>query len=259
MFRYPLLSVTLLASLLSAAATVHAGGDRTLLAIEPDHVQVGFIYGGQKISVRSNVPAGDEVLLKVKGATRNLNLKKKGKVFGFLWMNVGDVVYEEVPGLYVIRSSHKLADLAPADVLRQFEIGYDALKAKIVTAPDGEAGKLFGDLIKLKEKEGMFTIVEDGIRHAPTPDGREEIATEFLLPPKAPDGEYLVELYGFKNGSGTLLGSGIITLEKDHMIRFITSMAGNHRLLYGHLAVIIAIVAGLLTGVIFGLGKGKAH
>jgi len=259
MFRYPLLSVIPVSFLLSAATTVRAGGDPIPLNIEPDHIQVGFFYGGQKISVRANVPAGDNVLVKVKGATRKLDLKKKGKVFGFLWMNVGEVVYEDVPGLYIIRSSYKLTDLAPANVLQQLEIGYDALKAKIVKAPDGEAGKLFGDLIKLKESEGMFTIVEGGIRHAPTPSGREQIATEFLLPPKAPVGEYLVELYGFKDGSGTLLGSGSIALEQDHLIRFITSMAGNHSLLYGCLAVMVAIVVGLLTGIIFGLGKGKAH
>ena len=259
MFRYPLRSVILLAFLLSVATTVRAGSDRTPLNIEPDHIQVGFFYGGQKISVRANVPAGDNVLLKVKGATQRLDLKKKGKVFGFLWMNVDEVVYEDVPGLYIIRSSCKLADLAPANVLQQLEIGYDALKAKIVKAPEGEAGKLFGDLIKLKEREGMFTIVEGGIRHAATPGGREQIATEFLLPPKAPVGKYLVELYGFKDGSGTLLGSGRITLEQDHLIRFITSMVEHHSLLYGCLSVMIAIVAGLLTGVIFGLGKGKAH
>ena len=259
MFRYPLRSVILLAFFLSAATTVRAGGDRIPLNIEPDHIQVGFFYGGQKISVRANVPAGDNVLLKVKGATQKLDLKKKGKVFGFLWMNVGEVVYEEVPGLYIIRSSYKLADLAPANVLQQLEIGYDALKAKIVKAPDGDAGMLFGDLIKLKEGEGLFPIVEGVIRHSPMPGGREQIATEFLLPPKAPVGEYLVELYGFKDGSGTLLGSGSITLEQDHLIRFITSMAGNHSLLYGCLAVMVAIVAGLLTGVIFRLGRGRAH
>jgi hypothetical protein len=251
--------VIFLAFVLSSATTVRAGGDRIPLNIEPDRIQVGFFYGGQKISVKANVPAGCNVLLKVNGATRTLDLKKKGKVLGFLWMNVGEVVYEDVPGLYIIRSSYKLTDLAPANVLQQLGISYGALKSKIVKAPDGEAGMLFGDLIKLKEGEGLFTIVEGGICHAPMPGGREQIATEFFLPPKAPVGEYLVELYGFKDGSGTLLGSGSFTLEQDHLIQFITSMVGHHGLLYGCLSVMIAIVAGLLTGVIFGLGKGKAH
>jgi hypothetical protein len=259
MFRYPLLSAIFLAFFLSVSIPVRAGGDRIPLIIEPDHIQLGFFYGGKNISVRANVPAGYHVLVKVSGAPQTLELKKKGKVLGFLWMNVGDVVYEDVPGLYIIRSSHKLTDLAPANVLQQWEIGYDALKANIVKAPDDEAGMLFADLIKLKEGEGMFTIGEGGIRRAPMPGGREEIVTEFLLPPKAPVGEYLVGLYGFQNGSGTLLGSGGITLERDHLMQFITSMAGHHALLYGCLAVMVAIVAGLLTGVIFGLGKGKAH
>lgn len=248
-----------MASLLSGATAVHAGGDRTPLTIEPDHIHVGFFYSGQNISVRANVPAGYNMLLKVVGATQKLDLKKKGKVLGFLWMNVGEVVYEDVPGLYVIRSSYKLTDLAPANVLQQLEISYDALKANRIKTPDGEAGMLFGDLIKLKEGEGMFTIVEGGIRHATMPSGREKIMTQFFLPPKAPIGEYLVELYGFQDGSGTLLGSGSITLGQDQLIQFIISMVGHHSLLYGCLAVMVAIVAGLLTGVIFGLGKGKAH
>jgi len=259
MFRYLLLSVILLAFFLSVSTSVRAGSDRIPLIIEPDHIHVGFFYGGQNISVRADVPAGYNVLVIVKGATQKLELKKKGKVLGFLWMNVGEVVYEEVPGLYILRSSYKLMDLAPANVLQQWEIGYDALKAKTVKAPDDEAGMLFADLIKLKEGEGMFTTVEGGVRHAPMPGGREQIVTEFLLPPKAPVGEYRVELYGFLNGSGTLLGSGVITLERDHLMQFITSMAGHHSLLYGCLAVMVAIVAGLLTGIIFGLGKGKAH
>jgi hypothetical protein len=259
MFRYPLRAVILLSFLLSVATAVRAEGDRIPLNIEPDHIQVGFFYSGRNILVKANVPAGYNVLLKVKGATQKLDLKKKGKVLGFLWMNVGEVVYEEVPGLYIIRSSYKLTDIAPANVLQQLEIDYNALKSKIVKTPDGEAGMLFGDLIKLKEGEGLFNIAEGGICHAPLPGGREQIATEFLLPPKAPVGEYLVELYGFKDGSGTLLGSGSITLEQDHLIQFITSMVGHHSLLYGCLSVMVAIVAGLLTGVIFGLGKGKAH
>ena len=259
MFGSPLRSVILLAFFLSAATTVRAGGDRIPLIIEPDHIQVGFFYGGKNISVRADVPAGYHVLVIVKGKAQKLELKKKGKVLGFLWMNVGEVVYDDVPGLYILRSSSKLADLAPANVLQQMGIGYDALKANTVKDPDDEAGRLFSELIKLKEGEAMYTTVEGGVRHAPMPGGREQIVTEFLLPPKAPVGEYLVELYGFQYGSGTLLGSGGITLERDHLMQFITSMAGHHGLLYGCLAVMIAIVAGLLTGVVFGRGKGRAH
>ena len=56
MFRYPLRSVILLAFLLSAATTVRAGGDRIPLRIEPDHIQVGFFYGGRNISVQGKRP-----------------------------------------------------------------------------------------------------------------------------------------------------------------------------------------------------------
>jgi hypothetical protein len=80
----------------------------------------------------------------------------------------------------------------------------------------------------------------------------------FFLPPKAPVGEYAVEVFGFKDGEGFRIGSGSVTLGYAGATAFIVSLAHDHGLLYGCLAVLISILAGLLIGLIF-RGKAGAH
>ena len=41
--------------------------------------------------------------------------------------------------------------------------------------------------------------------------------------------------------------------------KFISFLAINHGLIYGVLAVFIALVIGLLTGMVFGLGSRRGH
>jgi len=223
--------------------------------VEPNHVKVGFFYNGQKINVRMKTPIGYDVVIRVTGEEKDVLLKKKGKKFGFLWMNVGDLKFESIPSLYMIRSSVKFTELADRKILNRLGIGYEALEDGInYDAGSGEEELYFGELIELKEKEKLFSTAEGGVEISDLGNGFQEASDSFILPPKAPVGEYKVDFFSFKNGTGTLLESSFIKLEYAPATFFITSMARNHGLVYGVLASVIAIMAGLVTGLIF---KGK--
>ncbi|MBF0227833.1 MAG: TIGR02186 family protein [Desulfobacterales bacterium] len=225
---------------------------------EPSIIKIGLFYGGQKISIKANVPDGYEVITKIKGPDETLHLKKKGKVWGILWMNVKEISYNFVPKLYIIRSSSKIASIAPINILQPLEIGYESLKEKTTNEQEPETKELFGELIKLKESEGLFSINNESFKCTSLQNGMRQAVTEFMLPPKAPVGEYIVELFAFSNGSGSRIETSTFKLEQAPSINFLSSLAFNHGFLFGCLAVIIAILAGLLSGIIFG-GSGKGH
>jgi len=228
------------------------------ITVSPERVQIGLFYGGQQISVRAAVPDGGAVAVRILGSTRELVLKKKGKKGGLLWMNVGEVAYSDVPSLLIVRSSQPLQSLGSVKALRDLGLDYEALESQAVAPNDQEARCLFGEMVKLKEREGLFSIKKGGIQFSPLGQGLQEASATFFLPPKAPPGEYSVDLFAFKNGQGTLLGSGSFALEFSPATAFVSDMARERGLLYGCMAAVIAILAGLATGFVFG-GKGEAH
>ena len=250
----------LICALVLGTVRVNAAGSTRAadLEIEPAQINIGFFYSGKLIRLHAEIPSGYDAIVKVTGPDEDLHLKKKGKAGGFLWMNVGEVAFENVPQLYMIRSSRELSRMQAGDFLSSMRIGYDDIGFKADVKTEKEKKFLSGELIKLKEKQGMYSIDEGNVQHRTNSSGNQDISTEITLPARAPIGMYEVALYGVKNGKGVKFGSGKIEIKQSAPVAFLTSLAHQHGLLYGCLAVAIAVITGLGTGAIFGM-KGKAH
>ncbi len=224
------------------------------LRIAPDRIPIGMTYTGATVQVSAEVPAGYEAAIRVMGQAETLEMKRKGKVGRVLWMSVGEVAFEEVPSVYFLLTSRPLAHLASAGVLRQLQIGYEALASAA-----GSASGLYPELIKLKEKEGRF-LVRDGqlVRSGSSPGGSTTRLTgSFPLPAQAPAGEYRVDLFGFREQRAAHLGSATFRLEHTGAARMLRSVATEHGLAYGGVAIVVAILAGLATGFVFHPKRGK--
>lgn len=229
------------------------------LSANPENVEIGITYGGKTVDITGQVPSGEECMIRVVGKEGPLHLKEKGKVWGVLWMNVASLSYEEVPDLYFVRSSSPLSNLTSPATLDMLMAGYDALKHHAAPDSNTEEYKLFGEMVKLKEHEGLYSIVENTITRTPGENGMDTIETTLDFPSKAPVGDYEVELISFKNGEKDRVDTATITLARSPLIKWLSSMAVNKGLLYGIIAVIIALGSGLLTGVLFGMGGKGGH
>jgi hypothetical protein len=242
----------------SVGATGPGTGGR--MRVDPAEIKLGMFYGGAVVRVEAAVPAGFEAAVVCAGKEGRLELKKKGKVWGILWMNVGEVIFENVPSVYVLSTSEKLADLAEPSVLEDLGVGYPALESRALPSPGGSKdNELFGELLKLKESEQLFSIEEGGVELEPGPGETFHVSARCFLPAKTPVGEIAVRLYGFSGHRGKLLDSARLRLSFGGATAFISSLAGRHGILYGILAVVIAIVVGLVTGFVFGLGSKQGH
>jgi uncharacterized protein (TIGR02186 family) len=229
------------------------------MRIEPSEVGADLFFHGASVQVDASVPPGWGVAVTCSGKEEALELKKKGKAMGVLWMNVGEVAFDRVPSVYQLSTSDKLDKLAGPDVQEAFGLGYRALEAKAVPDPgDVERRRLFGELIRLKESEGLFSVAEGSVELR-VQSSSVHVSARFRLPAKTPPGDYEVRLVGFKDGKAELLGSGRLRLSQVGVTAFISSLAQRHGLLYGVFAVIIALGVGLLTGLLFGLGSKKGH
>ena len=200
----------------------------------------------------ASTPAAREIVVRVSGPDEPLVLKKKGKKYGLLWMNVGEVRYEAVPTLYILRSSRKLDELAAPETLDRLRLGFDALRNQVPAGSKDGGRELFGELVKLKHKDHLFSSEAAGVQRHATGDGRQVVTADFSLSAKTPVGDYTIDLFGFQGREGELMGTAKIHLERTPVVSWITSLSDNHGLLYGCLAVVVALLAGLLTGFLFG-------
>lgn len=230
------------------------------LAVEPDVVRVGLFFNGALLHVQGTIPAGHQAAVVCAGNEGRLDLKKKGRVWGLFWMNTGDVVFDHVPSVYLLCTSAPLKELAPAGVLSRLGVGVEALEAR--TAAGGSAAgreKLFGELVRLKKDERLWSIVESTLSLKPGGEGRLEAAADLFLPARTPPGEYRIRLVSFRDGEGEDVAETATAVRQEGFPAFTSRMAHERGLLYGIVSVVVAIAAGMLTGVIFGRGSRRPH
>lgn len=230
--------------------------------VEPPTVTAQLFYHGQTVRVSGTVPADREVAIVISGEDSPVELKVKGKVGGLIWTNVGDVTIDKAPSLYLAATSPGFGERTGTEAPEGGSVGYDAIESKCRVSPSGgveEDHLVFTQFIKLKEKEELYAVAEGGVRLTAAGAGRLDCQTEFFIPPDAPIGTFDVRLFAIDRRHHIAEASADLTVEETGLAAAITRMARERGLLYGILSVVVALAAGLLAGVIFGLGSKGGH
>jgi uncharacterized protein (TIGR02186 family) len=251
-----LVGVLLLVATLLVTKGARSSPAEISLRVDPAVIDLDTSFAGATVQVSGHLPRAMQLAIRCRGHDQTLALKRKGKVWGLLWMSTATVTFERVPSLYLLSSSAPLRELGPPAVLRRLGVGYDAVRGHVLR--DNKDGKAdFTELIKLKEREGMFALGEKAITLTPAQHG-VRFHGNCRLPARTPEGDYRVEVFGFKQGAGALLARRTVKLRQVGLTRWISSLASERGLLYGILVVVIALCCGLLTGLVFGL-RSKGH
>jgi hypothetical protein len=123
-----------------------------------DHVKIDFFYHGGTVSLRGISDPGTDIILKLTSSEGHQILRKKGKVGGFLWMNVGELQVEHAPKVYFINSTKDIEDLLTRDEMDKYGLGYPALKKRVSMNTSGEEEKdrWFREFVKFREASNLY-------------------------------------------------------------------------------------------------------
>jgi len=239
-------------ALLIGSSLALAAEDELAVATSIEQLDMTIRYHGEEILIFGEVQPGAEVLIKVISPLETARVKKKGKVFGFVWADVKRAEIRNIPGSYMEISSTTLDRLSPR-LQRQTKIdgNYQFVRdmAQVIPA-DGDARFFLDGYIKVKEKQKLYSHREEAVDII-----KERLfRTAIQLPSRAPTGTYRLEVNTVKENR--LVGHGTATLrvERTGIEQWITHTARHHAALYGVLAVFIATLAGFGVGLIF---KGR--
>lgn len=231
------------------------------LTIDHSEVEAGIFYHGVRVGVEAIVPAGYEAAVVIQSEAATVELKRKGKVWGAIWANVGDVVLDSVPSLYLLATSVPLAQLADSAVLQSMGVGYRALGVRSGVGDDDMGGghRVFDEFVRLKEEELLYAIDEGALRRETDDSTMVRLVGEFFIPADVPPGVHRVDLVGFGEEGATLLASRTLAVHQVGLAAFVSSWAERRGLLYGVATVVTALGAGLLTGLVFGFKSKGGH
>ena len=226
---------------------------------EPNLIAIGAFFNGTDLTVSGKVAAKNEVVVIVSGKQEELTLKKKGKALGLLWMNLGDVHFKNVPNLYLLYSSKGVMELAASEpkTWEQLGIGFESLKKQMeIEAPKAKRDDLAQEFLKLKQNQGLYASHPGKISFEPTNGTEKSFKATVWIAPKIPLGEYQVKVMEIHKG--IIVGNSMdqLKVKEQGIPLMISSLAFNHSLFYGFLAVLIAVAAGLVMDFFFGTGKG---
>jgi len=218
-------------------------------------VEIGLFHSGVELEVSTETEPGVEVALLVTGPASELVLREQARRWGLLWAPAGEVTFDHVPSLYLLRTTIPIEDLASPDVLEDLGVGYPSVLARI----GGPVSRdLLRELLVLKESEGLFssTVTKTGGPGA-APDGTSSFRDVVHIPARTPADTYSVQVLSFRGGRLVSRAQDTFEIQEGAFVTFVSSLAETHGLAYGIFAVVVAVAAGLLVGFLFGSTRKK--
>jgi uncharacterized protein (TIGR02186 family) len=225
-----------------------------------DHINIDFFYHGSSVSIRGVSDPGTDLIIKIASPEGHQALKKRGKVAGLLWMNVGELKFENVPNLYSLHSTKKLEDILTPEETEKYVLGYPALEKHVAISPLStreEKDRWFNEFLKYKQASNLYTT-DYGKVLTTMQDGKQQYYILTPWPYQAAPGEYIVTVYAVKDKKIIETAETRVQVQQVGTVKTLATMAKNKGALYGILSILAALGAGFGVGMVFRKGGG-AH
>ncbi len=230
-----------------ALAARQAAAQSLVADISEHLVAITAGFSGTNVVVFGAVEGEGDVAIVVKGPERDVTVRHKGRFAG-IWVNEDELQFVNVPLFYLIATTRPLEDLAPLDVLRRHDIGIDNMRLAAKRAVPKEVNQEFREgLIRNKQRQKLYFPEPLKVAFL---TGRL-FRSDIYIPANVPIGTYSVEVYFIREGQ--VVGA--------QTIPFLVSNAGVgadiqyfahvHSILYGTIAIFLALLAGWGASVAF--------
>jgi len=190
--------------------------------------------------------AGD-IIVVVRGPESREVVRRKERIAG-IWVNRRSVTFLKAPGFYFDAGTRPLEAIASERTLRNLRIGTSRLALPAVDGDEDARAQDYRDaLLRLKRKKGLYGSSPVPIKVL----GERLFRVEILFPANVPTGAYTAEIYLFREGRRISVDRKALSVQRAGAEATIYNFAHQHSAIYGIIAIIVALTAGWLAGVIF--------
>ena len=240
----------LLAALLVVSPGLAQAQEEALVADLSEHlIAITTAFVGTTVVLFGATDGEGEIIVTVVGPRDEQVVRKKNRVAG-IWLNTDQMTFTNVPNYYFVASSKPLDLIAHPDVRLRLELGVDYLGLDPVSAEDRDISEIraFEDaLVRNKQRQLLYPAQPGVVRFL----GPKLFRTSIPFPANVPPGIYQVQVFELEDGQVTDAQRSTLVISKIGLEANVYDLAQNQALFYGLMAIVIAITAGWLAGVIF--------
>ncbi len=213
--------------------------------LSQNRVSINATFIGSEIlifgAVKRESPAPDtstlDVIVVVEGPSSAITVRHKEKRYG-IWVNTESVTVEAAPSFYAVASTGPLDQILDAAQDLQYHI---TIPQEIRLAAGEEKLAAFAEaVIRIRTKAGLYSQQVGGV----TLSEDTLFNTSVKLPSNLTEGDYSARIYLLRGGEVISNYETAITVRKVGLERWIYSLAHEKPLVYGLMALVIAIAAG---------------
>jgi uncharacterized protein (TIGR02186 family) len=222
------------------------GEEQIVLGLSSDEVAITatfdgsdiLIFGAVKRAAPSPQPAPLQVIITVSGPLEPLTVREAGRRLG-IWVNTAAVEVDAAPTFYAVSTT------GPLDrILRDTEdLRHSISIPRAIRAIGNDVGNredFLDALIRIRTLEGHYQMLEGAVDF----DQETLFRTEIGLPANLTDGDYTVRIFLTRDGRIVDTYEADIYVRKVGLERWLYALAQDQPLIYGIMALALAIAAG---------------
>ncbi len=237
-----------LALLVLLAALPARADEEVVAALSQARVAITTNFGGSEIiifgAIKRDAPPPAfpplDVIITVEGPRTPVDIRKKNRVAG-IWVNTETVEIDSAPVFYAIATTGPLFGILShtEDLRHRVSI---AKGIRLIGAPPqvGDAARFSDALIRLRSRQGLYRIQEGSI----VLTEQTLFRTSIGLPSNLIEGRYRVRIFLVRGKQVVDSDVAYIDVRKVGIERFLYLLAYERPLVYGALAIFLAVIAG---------------
>ncbi len=247
--------ITCFLAILSLAGTAAAAPTPAGLSLSPKTISINAFFSGEKLTVSGRIPTSQDVIIEITGKDTESAFDLKGKI-GPFWMTKGNVTLKNLPELYLLLMPQ--ADIVGTEM---HDLGLGMTHLATTLSADGSVevpDNIFDLFSALKEHEGLYDEAKGAVTYSDEKEGTKQFTAVYKLPALITPGTYHVTATAIDQGGVEGHMAATFQVRQKGFVKLVTHLASDRRIAYGVTAVVIALFAGIVMGIIF-KQNGGAH
>ena len=244
-------SVAWALAVLLAGIAAPAAAQTVVVDLGAHKIAITSGFTGAEVLLFGTHEGDGDVVVVLRGPEKPLVVRRKERTAG-MWLNRQEVIFAAAPGYYAVAATRPLTEIAEAALWAENRIGFRHLNlAPSFADSDVDLATYREALLRNMARAGLYQGEVSEIRRV----GKRLFRTTFDFPANVPTGLFHAEVFLIEDGVMLSHRTTALEVSKSGFGAAMFGFSRQRPVLYGLVAVMVALVAGWTAGVVFRKSK----